>query len=594
MANIIEIITREIVEGKGNIAGVGKELDTVQEKADGVNSGQKSLADTFKGSWTEISSKLDVGAQAIQLVGEAYSEVVGTYIDYAEQVRNISQVTGESAEEVSRLLQVTDDYKVDAEKLTQVMKKMATEGFAFTTDSLADLSDEYLKIQDPVERTNFLFDTFGREGEAFAEIMLQGGDAIREQSDAVSENLILTQQSLDQARDYEIAMDNLNDSIEGVKIVIGQELIPILISLADATNNNITMQLAHNKAKELGMDVTRGLFQETFKLNGELVTNEELIIAIANAEREQIAAFAEANPEVERATTYISNYGSGTQEAASQTDMFGYSVLGATDALAQANAEFGFVISFSKQYESNIDRISKAEDELTSAQNELNELMAIGWSASSDKVVTAQQKVDGLTGKLNDAKQASVDATNEMIAGFLQAQLAADGSFTEADIKKVLDYRLAVGLLTKEAYDAALNALAIANNLLGIPTEINLNVHTNYTSSGYGGSQGSQIPVATGGGIMPGSMLFDGSFADGGGFGSGNYLWNESAQSRPEVFVGGGGYVLTKQDAMNALGMGGGGGGAVIVVNYSPMFSMGDRAEMETVLIPLLKEQLGL
>src|SRR3989304_6999844 len=107
---------------------------------------------------------LEVGAQAIKLVGEAYSKTIGVFVDYAEQVRNISQVTGESAEEVSRLLQVTDDYKIDAEKLTQVMKKMAKEGFAFTTDALADLSDEYLKIQDPVERTNFLFDTFGREG----------------------------------------------------------------------------------------------------------------------------------------------------------------------------------------------------------------------------------------------------------------------------------------------------------------------------------------------------------------------------------------------------------------------------------------------
>lgn len=571
MANIIEIITREIVEGKGNIAGVGKELDTVQEKANDVNSGQKSLADTFKGSWTEISSMLNVGAQAIQLVVEAYSEVVGTYIDYAAQVRTISQVTGQQAEDVSRLLQVTDDYKIDSEKLTQVMKKMATEGFAFTTDSLADLSDAYLEIQDPVERTNFLFETFGREGEAFAEVMLQGGDAIRSQSDAVSESLILTQQSLDETRDYEMAVDRLNEAMEGLKIQIGQGVVPPMTDLLNATTAAIT-------DFEWLSDLLSGDFKGATEAAAAALIAVGFEDAAKDAEKFK-KAIADATTETKNFATIASTTVTGAQMLDTQNKKLADSIT------AMKDAEIAYV------------------DYKTANPHD-----TAGIQAMRDKWV-------GLAGNVKDVQDANDLQTKAWLANILLQQLSlGPEGLSGAEMAFYLQYMENSGLMTEESriktekmYNdmvtmaggfttAATQAERIAAGLKGIPKEVTSNVTINETTYrkviDYSGESSNRR--AMGGGIIPGSMLFDGSFADGGGFGSGNYLWNESAQSRPEVFVGGGGYVLTKQDAMNALGMGGGGGGAVIVLNYSPMFSMGDRAEMETVLVPLLKEQLGL
>ena len=572
MANIIEIITREIVEGKGNIAGIGKELDTVQDKANDVNSGQKDLAATFKGSWTEISSMLNVGAQAIELVGEAYSKTIGVFVDYAEQVRNISQVTGESAEEVSRLLQVTDDYKIDAEKLTQVMKKMAREGFAFTTDALADLSDEYIKIQDPVERTNFLFDTFGREGEAFAEVMLEGGDAIRKHSAAISDNLILTQQAIDDAREYERAMDALKETTEALAISIGGELIPAVTFYATLLETIITDTKNVTSATDL-----LGIF---FDKLGDLgwgnipQTNEQLEIMANKLDEEANAA----------------------RNAASATEDFGKIASTTVNGAQMLDTQ-------NKKLADSITAMKDAEVAYVDYKN-ANPQDTAGIQAMRDKWV-------GLAENVKDVQDANDLQTKAWLANILLQQLSlGPEGLSGAEMAFYLQYMEDSGLMTEESRikteamyndmvtmaggfaNAATQAENISKGLAKIPKEVKSTVTITETTIrkviDYSGDSSNRR--AMGGGINAGSMLFDGAFADGGGFG-GNYLWNESAQSRPEVFVGGGGYVLTKQDAMNALG-GGAGGGVNLVLNYSPMVSLADQNEIETKLLPYIRKAL--
>jgi len=459
---------------------------------------QEPLSETFKKSWTEINSMIMVGKMAWATLKKAVDETVGAYVKYADQVREISQVTGASAEETSRLLQVTDDYKIDAEALNTVMKKMATEGFSFTTESLAVLSDEYLQLNSGVERQIFLNEKFGKQGIAFAEIMLQGGAAIRDQAAAISDNLILTEQALVKAREYEIAQDNLNDSLEGMKIAVGERIVPALTDQIDLIMKAAAYTEAYNRAQQLGIKVSTNLYYGYSMINGQYATLEDLLLAIAEAEKEQETAFKKANPEIEIANRYIGNLADSTQNATTQTTMFGFAVLDGVDALQQANNEFGFIISFARQYETNLNNVQSAEEELKTAEEELFAMSQPGWKGTWSEIQTAQDKVDGLKTKLGDAKQAAADATNEMIGTFLQAQLTADGVFSEADIQKVLDYRLAVGLITKEAYAAAKEALKIAENLAKIPDEVNtqINVNTDYT---YGGPPPDAEEQAEGG-----------------------------------------------------------------------------------------------
>jgi hypothetical protein len=211
MPESIQIVVEAIEGNTAAIKNVQTQLTGIKSTTEQVNKQQVNLSQQFKNSWTEINSAVTIGLQAFRAIQGAVEDTVGAFVKYADQVRTISQITGQSSEAVSRMIQVTDDYKIKTESLTMVMKKMATEGLPLTIDSLANLSDEYLKLNDGAARQIFLTEKFGRAGADFSEIMLAGGDAIREQSGAVSENLILTDEAVKKAREYEIAQDDLKD-----------------------------------------------------------------------------------------------------------------------------------------------------------------------------------------------------------------------------------------------------------------------------------------------------------------------------------------------------------------------------------------------
>lgn len=185
----------------------------------------------IKTTYTELNNTIQVVERVYRTVQKVISETVGEYIEYADQVRTLTQVTGASAQQTSRLIQLADDHKVSVENLTTAMRTMSTQGHAVTIESLGKMSDEYLTLNAGIERQQFLMKNFGRAGVEFAEMMLMGSDAIKAESEAINDNLILTDKALKQARDYEKAEDELNDAWMALKITAGQYLVPALTAL---------------------------------------------------------------------------------------------------------------------------------------------------------------------------------------------------------------------------------------------------------------------------------------------------------------------------------------------------------------------------
>jgi hypothetical protein len=440
---------------------------------------QQPLSEVFKNSWTEINSAIGVAKEVWGALKGAVDETVGAYVDYADQVRQLNQLNGNSSESNSRLIQLTDDYKVSMEDLMSTQKELLKDGKLLSTETLADIADKYNAAATQAEKNKIASDNLGKSWKSYIELLQKGGTAIRDESAAINGSLILTDQAVAKARDYEKATDELSDSFQGVKVAIGQKVVPALTTYFNKLSNGISVQDAYRRANELGLKVMINHSTNTIRINGQLATQEDLFLAVAEAEKKQTGTTEDAT----KATDALAD---SMDAATTSTDMFGYTVADGVDALQQANSEFGFIISFAKQYEQNLTNVKDAQDALKEAEDELFATSQPGWEGTAEQVQNAQDKVDELKGKLKDAQQASLDATNEMIAGFLQAQLTADGSFTEEDIQKVLDYRLAVGLLTQESYNAALQALAVAQNLAGIPKSVvsNVTVNTTYKYSG--------------------------------------------------------------------------------------------------------------
>ena len=193
----------------------------------GLKNTKTGLAGVKEG-FGSVAAAAGIAVTAYYAISKAIEATVGEYVKYADQVRRLSQLNGTNAEQTSRLIQVTDDYKISVEGLTMATRKLAGEGKSLTTETLAAMSDEYLALGTNAEKTRYLIENFGRTGTTFAEIMQAGSAAIRDQAAALSGGLLMTERSLKAARDYEKALDKMRDAAKGVKVSIGQYIIPVL------------------------------------------------------------------------------------------------------------------------------------------------------------------------------------------------------------------------------------------------------------------------------------------------------------------------------------------------------------------------------
>lgn len=197
--------------------------------------------ETVKGLYQVKRSILDAAAVAGTLVAAGYTikkvldETVGSLVAYADEVRRVQNATGANAEDASKLIQILDDQKISYDQLEKAIQKSG-KAYDFSINGIANMSDSYLQLESSQKRAEFMQERFGKQWISFVPIMQQGKQAILDAASAVDKNLVLTQKAVDAAREYEIGMDNLNDSVMGLKVSLGQELIPITNQVIDGFN----------------------------------------------------------------------------------------------------------------------------------------------------------------------------------------------------------------------------------------------------------------------------------------------------------------------------------------------------------------------
>jgi hypothetical protein len=191
-------------------------------------------AETVRGL-VDIKNAMTAGIAVAGSITAAYYAVdqvlkatVGELVTYADSVRTIEQLTNQSAEASSRLVQITNFFKISESDLEVGSRKLATQGLSLTVETIARLSDEYLALNTGAERQTFLTQNMGRASAEWTNILSQGSQAILDRNAAVSAGLILTQATIDQAREYEIVQTDLTNTTKALKYEIGGELLPVL------------------------------------------------------------------------------------------------------------------------------------------------------------------------------------------------------------------------------------------------------------------------------------------------------------------------------------------------------------------------------
>jgi len=215
------------------------------EAIDKASSKLSNLATVITG----INSAVQIGQQVFGAMQKVYTQTVAVAQEYDQQVRDMMLSTGATAEETSKLIQVIDDAGVSYGTLKTALKIASREGIEPNIESLAALSDQYIKLSAGVERNQFLMKNFGRGGLEMARAMELGGQKLRAMSEAMDGGLVLTQDNIDASEEYRKNLDELSDSVNALKISIGNDLIPelnnvyegylVLSDVLDETNNKM-------------------------------------------------------------------------------------------------------------------------------------------------------------------------------------------------------------------------------------------------------------------------------------------------------------------------------------------------------------------
>lgn len=429
----------------GRLDNIDRELDKISAKRKAADSAAASAsvsaAKTSGMAWTEFRSIYSTVLDVARVAGKVWDETAGKFVKYASEVRDVSRSLGSGTEEASRLIQVADDVGISYQSLTASMKLAQKDGVDPTIDGLARLADEYIKLKPGMERTQFLLDKFGKSGAEMGKLLEKGGDGIRAMSDAIADGQILTQEAVDQAREYEIAVDSLSDTWDAFTYQVAPPLIKATTDIVNIWRNEFD---AIKKLQDSGLDFTVENWGRAY--HEAAVENAAL--------DEQTRKTAESNDQA--AGTFDAVAGGMTAEEQAAKDLEKQ-----LKEISDRNKEMlDFTISYADFQEKYADDHAKALDKVTEAQDKLNQARAEGATS---------EQIDGLVEGLQEAQQAVTDLeiswhekTQRMIYDMILAKLSVDG-LTDAEYDAALSVGVTMGILTQAEANQAKAIMDVAN-----------------------------------------------------------------------------------------------------------------------------------
>ena len=430
----VEIILKTIDQSSPNVKRVKEEFKSL---VPGLESASKGVGSFISANAALIGTVTAVGVAA----GKAYQE----FQNYAGQVRDLAAVSGTGAVEASKLLQVLDDYQLTAQDVTAATRFMTKAGLTPTIDTLAKLSDQYNAINDPMAKNEFILKNLGKGGLQWVNVLKQGGDALRAQSDEVSKSLILSDEQIKKAEQARLAVDAWADAWQGFKISVGSAIGGIIAANAEASNmaqqfTKLTgetnyargSQAKYNEdLKTFTAQMERGkamteFYQTALQNNNDTMSaaaptieqmttrNQGLLGVIENLQSETdnynsknadlLAKLKDLTAEQANTATWSSKYG----ELTSQIE----NTKGAISTLAAEHEAAGKKIAFSLiQQKMAMDGLSNSE---------FQSLLKLGeqWGIYDKSVVTAAIAMDGAASRMVDSlsgpKQSLLDINNKI------------------------------------------------------------------------------------------------------------------------------------------------------------------------------------
>lgn len=435
------------------IDNISKKLDNIDRELDDITSrrlareraagsASQDAARTAAMGWTEFRSAYSTVLDVVQVGRQIWQATGQEFVNYAEQVKNMSRALGASAEETSRIIQVADDVRISYDNLKIAMKEAQKDGIEPNIENLAKLADQYKAIQSPAERTKFLLETFGKSGLEMGKLMERGGDGIRAMSDAIDESLIMTEKGIQASDEYQRSLDDLQDAAKSVQMAFGEQVVPVMnafmrIVLSDIEAVGVFRDvLAGNKSlAEAGREVAEIINSNGFEVFGFQIGK------IAESTEESTDAFYENGDAV---TDNADALKAAEQALKDYKD--------ALEAVSRANQDAERFMQSYADFQKNY------EESHADAAQRLNEAMKEG---DSEAIAEARGAIQELEAQWHES-------TQKMIYDMVMAKVAVDG-LTDAEFKATQELAVQMGIRTQAQADEAIammeKATAIADGI---------------------------------------------------------------------------------------------------------------------------------
>jgi len=448
MANDVNIMLNATDQASAAINKVDKSLDNMEKT--GKNTGF---------SMTELTSAFSLAERGLGYLQGAFDQTVGRVIDYANEVRSLGEINGQSAESNSRLIQSVDDYKIGLEDLMTTQRELSKDGKTLTVDFLGEVADRYNAATNQVDKNKIAQDALGRSWKSYVELLREGKAALLEKSASVEEGLILDEKVLAQTRQYEKDLDTLNDTIDATTMAIGKGLVPAATDLLRMTEANV---LALNKMPVVLMAATNGLLETGVNADSAATFIRALGDAAAEIVNATLPSFMrDTADETEAASTAMDGASLSAEELAEQER-----------ALAET---LKIITNENKDYLKIIEDVTKQQDDYAKKQEDftakradletqLADLRRQGYWEQGEQIQGTLQKLDELTVAEQDAAAEFELAGRRRILSMLEQKLATD-ELTKEETAYLLDLGLQWGIYSEAAVADAEKAMRAIERL---------------------------------------------------------------------------------------------------------------------------------
>lgn len=450
MANV-KVVIQEVVQGAGKIDSVTRDLNTLEQQQKKT----QATSVTLKNSYTEFLSALGLVQEGLQYAKAAFDATIGAQLEYANAVRQLSNVNGESAESTSRLIQVMDDFGISSDKLLTSVRAMTSEGKTLTVETLAAMADEYGKLGSQQEKNEYIIKNLGRAGLEYAEVLEKGGDAIRKMNDEVDESLVLNEKNVNDARRLEVAWDTFKDTLQGVGSSISNQLMPILDELVNSWTWALTVAQKFSEAAKNGTVDSTNWFNVLRDTAHEIDANT--------------AAMAASGDEADEMGESVNGLTGEMDDAQAAAQRF--------------SAELTGMLSSMFTIQKDIDNFAKTTEDLAKKDAELaaekNKLTLEMWEQqragklTNDEYLRYVQQLDAITQKEKENQQSKAvleeqtkKAAQQRVYDLTQQRLAADGLIDSGEFEYLQDIAVQRGLVSRAAADQAIAESRAADEMV--------------------------------------------------------------------------------------------------------------------------------